>query len=165
MRAIRPKIRSHPREHIVTIDTDSAPRIMFYGENLLIEDLPVGTRVIYPKRPMTPVANPKAAIRYAQERIKPYVPRSVRVRIRGLVLPLTRFAYRGEGVECPICGGMTGCKTQAEGHFAACGTEPSEWPLTIGGWLHRVLRTGAHGVVQEGVSSRAATARAVGTIS
>ena len=52
-------------EHIVTIDTDSAPRIMFYGENLMMEDLPVGTRVIYPKRPMTPVANPVAAIRYA----------------------------------------------------------------------------------------------------
>ena len=60
MRAIRPKLRSHAREHIVTIDTDSAPRIMFYGENFLLEDLPVGTRVIYPKRPMTPVANPKA---------------------------------------------------------------------------------------------------------
>ena len=53
MRAIRPKLRSHAREHIVTIDTDSAPRIMFYGENFMIEDLPVGTRVIYPKRPMT----------------------------------------------------------------------------------------------------------------
>ena len=65
MRAIRPKLRSHAREHIVTIDTDSAPRLFFYGENLMMEDLPVGTRVIYPKRPMTPVANPVAAIRYA----------------------------------------------------------------------------------------------------
>src|SRR5688500_2230429 len=65
MRAIRPKTRTHTREHIVTIDTDSAPRLMWYGENLLMEDLPVGTRVIYPKRPMTAVANPKAAIRYA----------------------------------------------------------------------------------------------------
>src|SRR5499426_2095227 len=65
MRAIRPKTRTSTREHIVTIDTDSAPRIMFYGENLLVEDLPVGTRVIYPKRPMTAVANPRAAIRYA----------------------------------------------------------------------------------------------------
>ncbi|HEY6040296.1 MAG TPA: lactate racemase domain-containing protein, partial [Kofleriaceae bacterium] len=65
MRAIRPKLRSNPREHIVTIDTDSAPRIMFSGENLIMEDLPVGTRVIYPNRPMTPVANPVAAIRYA----------------------------------------------------------------------------------------------------
>ena len=45
MRAIRPKTRSHAREHIVTIDNDSAPRIMFYGENFMCEDLPVGTRV------------------------------------------------------------------------------------------------------------------------
>ena len=36
MRAIRPKLRSHAREHIVTIDTDSAPRLFFSGENLLI---------------------------------------------------------------------------------------------------------------------------------
>ena len=36
MRAIRPKLARARREHIVTIDTDSAPRIMFYGENLLM---------------------------------------------------------------------------------------------------------------------------------
>ena len=39
-------------EQIVTIDTDSAPRILFYGENFLLEDLPIGTRVIYPRRPL-----------------------------------------------------------------------------------------------------------------
>jgi hypothetical protein len=52
-------------ENIVTIDTDSAPRILFYGENFLVEDLPVGTRVIYPRRPMVGLPNPRAAIRYA----------------------------------------------------------------------------------------------------
>ena len=65
MRAIRPRTRLRGREEIVTIDTDSAPRILFYGENFLLEDLPVGTRVIYPKRPLTGVANAKAAVRYA----------------------------------------------------------------------------------------------------
>ena len=65
MRATRPKTRASNRENVVTIDSDSAPRIMFAGERFLLEDLPIGTRVIYPKRPMTPVANPKAAIRYA----------------------------------------------------------------------------------------------------
>jgi hypothetical protein len=65
MRALRPRTRAGARDHIVTIDTDSAPRILFYGENFLLEDLPVGTRVIYPKRPLTGVANPVAAIRYA----------------------------------------------------------------------------------------------------
>jgi hypothetical protein len=65
MRAIRPKTRSSSREHVVTIDTDSAPRMLWYGENFLLEDLPIGTRVIYPRRPLAPVANPGAAIRYA----------------------------------------------------------------------------------------------------
>jgi hypothetical protein len=65
MRAIRPRGRAGSREHVVTIDTDSAPRILFYGENFLLEDLPVGTRVIYPKRPLAGVANSTATIRYA----------------------------------------------------------------------------------------------------
>jgi hypothetical protein len=39
---------------------------------------------------------------------------------------------------CPICGGDAGCKTHAEGHFAACGKRPSDWPVTSGAWLHRV---------------------------
>jgi hypothetical protein len=65
MRALRPRTRARDREHIVTIDTDSAPRILFSGENFLLEDLPVGTRVIYPRRPLNGIVNPGAAIRYA----------------------------------------------------------------------------------------------------
>ena len=65
MAVIRPRTRPSAREEIITIDTDSAPRILFYGENFLLEDLPVGTRVIYPKRPLSGVANPRATIRYA----------------------------------------------------------------------------------------------------
>lgn len=61
----RPRIKSSPSDHIVTIDTDSAPRIMFCGENFIQADLPVGTRVIYPRRPIAGLANPDAAIRYA----------------------------------------------------------------------------------------------------
>jgi hypothetical protein len=57
--------RRDTEEQVVTIDTDSAPRILFHGENFLLEDLPVGTRVIYPRRPMAPLPNPRAAIRYA----------------------------------------------------------------------------------------------------
>src|SRR5436305_4781174 len=52
-------------ENIIYIDTDSAPRILFYGEDFLCEDLPVGTRVIYPRRPIAGLPNPRAAIRYA----------------------------------------------------------------------------------------------------
>src|SRR3954468_9554213 len=65
MRAIRPRTRGALDECVVTIDTDSAPRIMFYGEDFLCEDLPVGTRVISPRRPIAALPNPRAAIRYA----------------------------------------------------------------------------------------------------
>ena len=65
MRATRSRRRGNTREQVVTIDTNSAPRIMFHGENFLVEDLPVGTRVIYPKRPLTGVPNRQATIRYA----------------------------------------------------------------------------------------------------
>jgi hypothetical protein len=71
MRQRAPKIFRGPTprhkedDQVVYIDTDSAPRILFSGEDLLLEDLPVGTRVIYPKPPIEGLANPGAAIRYA----------------------------------------------------------------------------------------------------
>ena len=65
MRANRYKYRNASHEQVITIDKDSAPRIIFCGENFLVEDLPVGTRVIYPKRPIAGVSNPGAVIRYA----------------------------------------------------------------------------------------------------
>ena len=52
-------------ENIIYIDTDSAPRILFCGEDFRCEDLPLGTRVIYPRRPIGGLPNPRAAIRYA----------------------------------------------------------------------------------------------------
>ena len=52
-------------EQIVTIDKDSPPRVLFSGEDLLVEDLPVGTRVIYPNPPVEGLPNVKAAIRWA----------------------------------------------------------------------------------------------------
>jgi nickel-dependent lactate racemase len=57
--------RRDAEEQVVTIDTDSAPRILFHGENFLLEDLPIGTRVIYPRAPMAGLPNASAAIRYA----------------------------------------------------------------------------------------------------
>lgn len=53
------------REQIVTIERDSPPRVIFSGEDLLLEDLPVGTKVIYPKPPMEGLSNVKSAIRWA----------------------------------------------------------------------------------------------------
>src|SRR6476620_4357692 len=51
--------------HIVTTEKGSPPRLIFSGEDFLLEDLPVGTRVIFPRPPLAPVPNLKAAIRYA----------------------------------------------------------------------------------------------------
>ncbi|MBI1949259.1 MAG: DUF2088 domain-containing protein [Deltaproteobacteria bacterium] len=47
------------------LDADSPPRVLFSGEQLLIEHLPAGTRVIYPKPPIVGLKDPDAAIRYA----------------------------------------------------------------------------------------------------
>ena len=71
MRERAPKIlrgpvpRNKEDDQVVYIDGDSAPRILFSGEDLLLEDLPIGTRVLYPKPPIEGLANPGAAIRYA----------------------------------------------------------------------------------------------------
>jgi nickel-dependent lactate racemase len=66
MRAV-PRLRGlyEHTEQVVTIDDDSAPRLLFSGEDLLLEDLPVGTKVIYPKPPIAGLPNVKAAIRWA----------------------------------------------------------------------------------------------------
>ncbi|MEE2829229.1 MAG: lactate racemase domain-containing protein [Myxococcota bacterium] len=54
---------SHPC--VVTIDHNSKPRVLFSGNQLVEVDLPVGTRVIYPKPPMEPLPDVDAAIRHA----------------------------------------------------------------------------------------------------
>ncbi|MCK6588814.1 MAG: DUF2088 domain-containing protein [Polyangiaceae bacterium] len=54
---------SHPC--VVTIDSRSAPRVLFSGDRLVEVDLPTGTRVLYPKPPLEPLKDVDAAIRYA----------------------------------------------------------------------------------------------------
>ncbi len=66
MRPVSPLSRLYEQtESIVTIEKDSAPRLLFSGEDLLLEDLPVGTKVIYPKPPIAGIPNVKSAIRWA----------------------------------------------------------------------------------------------------
>ncbi|HET9958969.1 MAG TPA: lactate racemase domain-containing protein [Polyangiaceae bacterium] len=50
---------------LVTLERDSAPRILFSGDRLVEVDLPPGTRCIYPKPPLAPIKDVDAAIRYA----------------------------------------------------------------------------------------------------
>ena len=59
------QLRHKVHESVVYIDRDSAPRIVTSGEDFLLEDLPIGTRVIYPKPPIRGLPNREAAIRYA----------------------------------------------------------------------------------------------------
>src|SRR6185503_16608762 len=54
---------NHPS--LVTLERDSAPRVLFSGDRLIEVDLPAGTRVIYPKPPIEPLKDVNAAIRYA----------------------------------------------------------------------------------------------------
>ncbi len=50
---------------VVTIDSRSRPRVLFSGDQLVEVDLPVGSRVVYPKPPLEPLPDVDAAIRYA----------------------------------------------------------------------------------------------------
>jgi hypothetical protein len=54
---------NHPS--LVTLERDSAPRVLFAGDRLVEVDLPPGTRCIYPKPPLAPIRDVDAAIRYA----------------------------------------------------------------------------------------------------
>jgi hypothetical protein len=50
---------------------------------------------------------------------------------------------------CPICGGDAVCRTRPDGTFACCARRTSDWPLTNGLWLHRLVisAVGARGEV------------------
>lgn len=50
---------------VVFLERNSAPRLMWYGEDLLQVKMPVGTRVVYPKPTIRPLRDRNAAIRYA----------------------------------------------------------------------------------------------------
>src|SRR5437879_364327 len=59
------QLRRKTHESIVYIDCASAPLIMPSGEYFILEDIPVGTRVLYSNPPMKGLPNREAAIRYA----------------------------------------------------------------------------------------------------
>jgi nickel-dependent lactate racemase len=50
---------------VVIQDEDSPPRMLFSGEQLLVEEVPAGTRVVFPNPPIEPLANVRAAVRWA----------------------------------------------------------------------------------------------------
>jgi nickel-dependent lactate racemase len=52
-------------ELVITLTRRSKPRLFAYGDEILEEKLPPGTRVVYPPPPMDPLPDPDMAIRYA----------------------------------------------------------------------------------------------------
>ncbi len=66
MRALKTLKKFYEEEsHVVITEKGSPPRTIFSGEDFLLEDLPIGTRVIFPRPPLEGVPNLKAAIRWA----------------------------------------------------------------------------------------------------
>jgi hypothetical protein len=40
---------------------------------------------------------------------------------------------------CPVCGSFNACSVHVFEEFACCSLAPSEWKLTTGAWLHRII--------------------------
>jgi len=43
---------------------------------------------------------------------------------------------------CSICGSHEGCRRDSMGQFACCKRVSSQWPLSVGGWVHEMDREG-----------------------
>ena len=66
MRQLKTLKRLYDEErHVVVTEKGSPPRVLFFGEDFLLEDLPLDTRVVFPRPPLQGVPNVKAAIRWA----------------------------------------------------------------------------------------------------
>src|SRR3984893_11898794 len=66
MRSLDKLRQSYDEDSQVVIqDKRSPPRMLFSDTEVLLEEVPVGTRVIFPNPPIEPLANARAAIRWA----------------------------------------------------------------------------------------------------
>ena len=66
MRSLDKLRQSYDQDSQVVIqDKRSPPRMLFSDTQVLLEEVPVGTRVIFPNPPIEPLANARAAIRWA----------------------------------------------------------------------------------------------------
>ena len=50
---------------VLEVDRSTPPTLFFHGEGFRLEQLPVGSRVVYPAEPLDPIDDPDAAIRHA----------------------------------------------------------------------------------------------------
>ena len=52
---------------VLDVDRSTPPLLMWHGESWRLEALPVGTRVVYPPEPLSPLADPAASVAHALE--------------------------------------------------------------------------------------------------
>ena len=50
---------------VLEVDRSTPPTLFFHGEGFRLEQLPVGSRVVYPAEPLEPIEDPDDAIRHA----------------------------------------------------------------------------------------------------
>ncbi|MDP1822622.1 MAG: lactate racemase domain-containing protein [Archangium sp.] len=62
---MRPLKNLYGKSQVTITERGSPPRVLFSGEDLLVEDLPIGTRIISSRPPLNGLVNVAAAIRYA----------------------------------------------------------------------------------------------------
>lgn len=68
---------------------------------------------------------------------------------------------------CTVCGATTGCAALRDERFVRCARWPSEWPMTVGGWLHRLAPppVGAQPAIADGAEPSSAGSSAPPTAS
>jgi lactate racemase len=81
---------------VVNLESDAAPRLMWYGEDLLSARLPLGTRAVYPKPTIRGLRNPEAGIRYAIEHPDGMEP------LRALLTPGMKVTIAIDDVSLPL---------------------------------------------------------------
>ena len=50
---------------VLEVDRSTPPILFHHGEGFRLEQLPAGSRVVYPAEPVAPLADPDGAIRHA----------------------------------------------------------------------------------------------------
>ena len=84
------------RDCVVTLEKDSAPRVLFRGEDLMEAKLPAGTRVVYAKPPLPGIRDHKAAVRHAVEHPENMEP------LRALLRPGMKVTIAIDDISLPL---------------------------------------------------------------
>ena len=82
---------------VLEVDRSTPPTLMWHGEGFRLERLPVGTRVVYGPEPISPLADPDAAIRHALDH-----PLGDAAAARALLRPGMRLTIAFDDISLPL---------------------------------------------------------------